>query len=280
LKPQPMSRRGVIRAVSLLTPAVLIAVAMWSAGVRLGDRPPSSSERDAPEPLERVGGQQGRLSNEAIEAAEPIQPAASPEQSFALFATVPGRNSGEGSATLGTAAGNAKTYAAGALLANRMRLVEIHPQFVVLERSGERQRLYLQSTAQAQAGTDAAAARELTLSSDTQQAQMLQPLRDALSEVVRAMALYEQDQLAGLELRAGARQQVFAQLGLEEGDVLVEIDGAPVTDVQAATQQLRSVMDGAALPVRIRRGGSFTTMTLDGAVAMSSAAAIVSSPAR
>jgi len=54
----------------------------------------------------------------------------------------PGRNSGEGTAALGVNALSPQVYAAGALLANGARIVEIHGDHIVLERDGEQARLY------------------------------------------------------------------------------------------------------------------------------------------
>ena len=266
-------RRRVISVLSLLVPASLIGLGMWSAGVNPGqsalpDDDAVATRALSNEPQPRQSGQPSAVPTKAAEVTE---------QSIALFATAPGRNRGEGSAILGNSADSAKMYSAGAMLANRMRIVEIHPAFVVLERNGRQQRLHLQGAGPAGA-TTAVAAAEIAPLASVEPRPAPQPLRDTLSEVVRSMPLYADDELVGLELHAGVHEQAFTQLGLQEGDVLVEIDDAPMKEARAATQQLRSIIQGAALTVSIRRGGSLMTLTLDGAAVAAFAGEKLSPP--
>jgi S1-C subfamily serine protease len=65
---------------------------------------------------------------------------------------------------------------------------------------------------------------------------------------------------------ANARSSVFAALGLEEGDRITAIDGLAVEDAAAAIASLRRLTEGAALTVRVERGGSAITLALDGAI--------------
>jgi S1-C subfamily serine protease len=69
-----------------------------------------------------------------------------------------------------------------------------------------------------------------------------------------------------LEVYANARSVVFAALGLEPGDRITVIDDVPVTDATAAIASLRRLTEGAALTVRVERGGGVATLALDGGI--------------
>jgi hypothetical protein len=64
-------------------------------------------------------------------------------QRLILTGTVLGRNFKEGYAMLGVARENPQTYTAGALVANGAHLLEIHSNYVVLQRGERVARLYL-----------------------------------------------------------------------------------------------------------------------------------------
>ncbi|MGH8265383.1 MAG: SctD/MshK family protein, partial [Steroidobacteraceae bacterium] len=55
-----------------------------------------------------------------------------------------GRNAGEGYVDLGVNRTSPQTYRAGAILANGARIEEIHSDYLVLERDGQRARVYLE----------------------------------------------------------------------------------------------------------------------------------------
>ena len=71
-----------------------------------------------------------------------------------------------------------------------------------------------------------------------------------------------------LEVYANTRSAVFAALGLEPGDRIIAIDGVAVTNAAEAIAQLRRLSAGAALTVRVERGGSHSTLALDGAIVL------------
>jgi hypothetical protein len=181
-----------------------------------------------------------------------------------LTATRPGRNTREGYADLGVDARSPQTYRAGARLANGARLEEILADHVVLERDGVRTRLYVQGREPAGASPPLAALvsvggapARVTAGADS---------TDPLTDEIRIAPIFEGDAVHALEVYANARSVVFAALGLEPGDRITVIDDVPVTDATAAIASLRRLTEGAALTVRVERGGGVATLALDGGI--------------
>jgi len=53
-------------------------------------------------------------------------------------------------------------------------------------------------------------------------------------------------------------------LGLQQGDRITAIDGAPVRDQARAMAELRRLTEGAALLVNVERGAGTAVLALDG----------------
>jgi general secretion pathway protein C len=156
-----------------------------------------------------------------------------------------------------------QTYAAGALLANGARLTEIYDHYVMLERDGHSARLYLQGEAQpanqAQVG--------LTTVGGTPpapDAQVTSP--DALTRYVRPSPVFVGNRLHGYALYSGQQPAYFERLGLQPGDVLTSINGAPVSSADEALSALETLTEGAALAVVVERQGVSQNLSLDGSV--------------
>ena len=188
-----------------------------------------------------------------------------------LTATRLGRNSQEGYADIGVNVLSPQTYGAGAVLANGARLTEIYTDSVVLERNGERLRLYVDGIAPAVG--DASLLSPLTSVGGPS---LVLPAsansRDPLTEVVRIAPVFSGNQVRALELYPNAQSaKVFQRLGLEPGDRIIAIDGAAVKDAGEAIAEFRSVTTGAALNVTIERGGARQNLSIDGSIFQTSA---------
>jgi hypothetical protein len=185
-----------------------------------------------------------------------------------LLATSPGQNFHEGTARVGTSAKDSVTYAAGALLLNGALLSEIYSDHVMLERDGRTVPLYVVGSA---AGTSTsrdeilAVARQ-SVPSAPQPA--IEPARStpAITDYIRPNPVYEEGRLKGFELYAGVNSAAFSQLGLAAGDVVVAVDGVPVTDPSRVIDSFQQVMAGSALTITVDRHGKMQEVSLDGAV--------------
>jgi hypothetical protein len=151
-----------------------------------------------------------------------------------LIATSPGPSPRQGMARIGTDLRAPQTYAAGAILLNGAKLAEIHHRFVVLEREGEKFRLSI--------GGDAGPGSEqsgLALVGGEQPATPRPQLAvDRLSEIIRLSPVYENDFLVGMQIYPGRRSDVFSNLGLKSGDLVVAIEGSPIADAAGMSQSL------------------------------------------
>ena len=181
-----------------------------------------------------------------------------------LVGTIPGRNSGEGSAMLGTDARNAQTYLAHALLENGARLTEIYRDRVILERNGERATLYLMGATGA--GTNSTAKSLLTVGGESSKLPVAPHYSvDPVTDYIRAVPYYRDDVVAGFRVFPGARSGPFNQWGLKSGDVVTSVDGSPLMDADQTTQLLSALAEGASLSARVLRGSETVTVALNGA---------------
>lgn len=184
-------------------------------------------------------------------------------QALVLVSTQLGRNSREGIAQLGVDASSPQTYAAGAILANGARLTEIYPDHVMLERDGQAVRLNLMGTG---APTVVKAGSLTTVGGVTEPQVAPKSSVEPLTAFLVPSPVYEGEVLKGYQVNPGEDIGVFAALGLEAGDVIVAINGLPVTTSETALAELRTLGEGSALTAEIRRAGVQKRIALDGAV--------------
>lgn len=181
-----------------------------------------------------------------------------------LKGTRPGRNAREGHADLGVNPASPQTYRAGAILANGARIEEIYSDHVVLERNGQRARLYVDGHAPADSPTFD---RALTMVGGTDRpAPAIANSTDELTDYIRVAPVYQGDAIHALELYSTQGSNVFAKLGLEPGDRITSIDGEVVTDSSAAIASLRRLTQGEALQVTVERGGRLQMISLNGLI--------------
>jgi len=179
-----------------------------------------------------------------------------------LAATLLGRNSREGYADIGTAAVSPQRYRAGALLANGARVAEIHADHVVLTRDGQEAQLAVQGHGPADLRTEPSSL--LTVGGARRSTPAIPDSQDALTDRIRIAPVFESDALHALEVYAGAQSEAFGRLGLQQGDRITAIDGAPVRDQARAMAELRRLTEGAALLVTVERGAGTEVLALDG----------------
>jgi hypothetical protein len=226
-------------------------------------------------------------------------------QVLVLVDTRPGANSMQGTAALGTDPRNPQVYVAGALLANGARLTEIYDNRVVLERDGQRvtihkigaavfTRISSQGTGSATSALPAAdrdkfvngAAELANIGSTTRPtrhdaAGAALPTNSAPSPIwtaLRAQPKYVGDAIAGFELAPGEQSGLYSQAGLQAGDLLVAIDGAPALDPISIDSFLDSLHSGAAHKVTVVRSGVRHELAVDGAALVRTSPPLSSAP--
>jgi type II secretion system protein C len=255
-------RRLRLRVVSVLGAAALISVAMWSAGV------PNASwfawMLDSQDPAVALSTQQSVQPTKGT-----VQIAATDRANrLRLLSTTPGRNSSEGAAQIASGTSEPLTYAAGALLENGASLTEVHADHVILVRGAQKTALYVEGVA-AQANqkrvipvNDALLAVEDTPSPIIASKVTAPP---TFTEVVRAAPRFENDAIVGFDVYPGTSAGQFSRLGLQSGDLLVAVDGAPLGDTEALNTALKNIAEGRSVVATVRRGDEHVELALDGA---------------
>jgi hypothetical protein len=275
-----MDRRGkiVVRILSFVGVGALVVLALWSAGL-----PPNAWFRAAQDWM-------ARLRSEPVQqSVSVLPPTATPDATTSatssagpaaqdgtdssashvplplfLLSTSPGRNLREGTAQIGTSTTNPQTYSAGALLANGAILAEIHSDFVILKRGERTARLaifQLASNAPVKANND------LLSVGGRQESQPLRATnREVLTDYLRPSPLYDGETLRGYQVYPGQKLGVFAQMGLQAGDVITAINDTPFVDPEQALQMFRQLTDGVAVIATIERNKKTERITLDGAL--------------
>lgn len=264
-----------VRASSFLGAMALVVGALWGAGL-----PPSQwwaktkslfADVDQQTSTSDLLLSRGRHETpKTVENSPPIagsklplgtQSSISPTpQPLHLVSTTPGRSASEGTARIGANPESPQTYAAGAILVNGSRLVEIFDDRVVLARGDSRYTLFM-------SGREQAGRHELALVGGQTMEVPAKPnmYKDRVTDIIRSMPYYEDELLVGVQLFPGRDAVSFAQLGLQASDVVVSIDGASISDHGNFLGHLRKVTDGGTINVTLRRGSQTMSLALDGA---------------
>lgn len=271
-----MDRRRIrtLRVLSVAGMTALVLAALWSAGLpallwsalQSAQRQETQAEQTVSS-TPTVSAPPATVLPSDPTAAGGASSLARQPQPLLLVATSPGKNKHEGTASIGTNVKAPQTYVAGAVLVNGARLTEIHADHVVLERGGERLQVFL-------SGRSIGAA-QLGMAGGLQQAPRREAIvlaEDHLTDVIRSMPHYDGEQLTGLQVFPGQHASAFAQLGLRAGDIVTAIDGSPIAEQAAATDMLRTLTEGAAVTVSVRRGSEHKLLSLDGSVVVKAVA--------
>lgn len=174
--------------------------------------------------------------------------------------------------------GKEATYAVGdALEGTRAKLHQVLEDRVLLEQSGRYETLMLDGVeftriAQANAGlgrTDSpdvdASQEPITIAQPVAtgfnnpdlQAQrdeiMAEPMK--FFDYIRVQPEQRDGQLFGYRLMPAKDPAMFQQLGLQQGDIAVEINGIPLNDMQQAMRVINEIRDATEASIKIERDG-------------------------
>ena len=165
--------------------------------------------------------------------------------------------------------GKEEQYAVGEQLPGNAELSEIHPDRVILKRNGRFETLRLprdkQSTNTVASRTvmarpKAASPRE-RLNSARQQLQQGSP---NLSNLVRATPKRGEDgKTIGYTLSPGRDPDLFAQVGLQEGDVAIQINDIKLDNPTNSARALKSIQSGESVSVTVMRNDQEEVLSLE-----------------
>ena len=172
-----------------------------------------------------------------------------------LFGTREDRFAGGGSAVLGPADGEQKSYMVGEEVAPGVRLGAVFFDHVVLDLGGGReQKLFLE-----QAG---AAAVEAAASGDTPGTPG-QPSAAMLQQAVRFVPRVQSGRVTGVTISPGSNAAMYASAGFRPGDVVVAVNGARITSQTDVDQLQSSIVPGARLSLMVERGAETVPIALN-----------------
>jgi general secretion pathway protein C len=179
-----------------------------------------------------------------------------------------------GSATISSGGGRQKTYHTGDTIENASgaKLQFVFADRVVLDRGGRPEALFFPSIEEALSSTSRSNSR---IAATPQRAQpvtgadpatLLGAMTSAasiLTQNVQIIARTESGQTIGYSLQPRGDSQIFSQLGLEPGDVLTEVNGIRLDNINNTMQILQALGEAPQASVTIRRNGVNQAMVLD-----------------
>lgn len=189
---------------------------------------------------------------------------------------------GESFAQISTSNRAAERYVIGDLIkdVSNVRLVEIHTHEVLLNVNGRTEKLTFCAPTAANracqqssvgARTVAAPATQATptlnvpaprQASPDEPRQIIQSNAQRLSNIVRP-TLVNEDGITGFKVTAGGDRETFEALGFRDNDVVLNVNGAPLSNPQDAMKLFDTLADTNTATVTVLRDGTQHTITLD-----------------
>ena len=164
--------------------------------------------------------------------------------------------------------GRDQIYRVGQQVPGGARLHAVQSEQVVLNRGGTLESLRLPREFAAAAGGQTSSARPAGVIRPTQA--QSSSVRDVISdnaaqitEIIRVQPYMEGGSMRGYRVYPGRNRQQFTALGLQPGDLVVEINGQPMNDPSRGMQIFAELGDTNSVSITVEREGVSETMMLD-----------------
>jgi general secretion pathway protein C len=281
MRGQPMQR--VIWVINLL---LVVWIASQLATLTWGLLTPAG----APEPAAVTGGElparpdpglqlvrklpEWHLMGEVSQQAAPVKPAApveAPETRLKLVlrGALASDDKQHARAIIADPRGKEDQYEIGDTLPGNAELSEVYPDRVILLRNGRYETLRLPKDKKP--GANTVVSRSIGTQSAASPAQRLQTVRQQLRTSPRS--LYglvratphkgEGGNIDGYTVAPGRDPALFEQVGLREGDVVVQVNDIKLDNPANSARALKSVQSGESVSVTVLRGGAEQVLTLN-----------------
>ncbi len=163
--------------------------------------------------------------------------------------------------------GKEEQYAIGDVVPGNAELSEVYPDRVILKRGGRYETLRLPTDGQS-GGNISPLARVQTPATP---AERLRTVREDIRSSPRSLydlarttqELDDAGNIIGYSVEPGRNAALFEEVGLESGDVIVEVNGLALNEPANGAKALKSLTSGEAVTVRLLRGGQEHTLTLE-----------------
>lgn len=165
--------------------------------------------------------------------------------------------------------GKEEQYAIGDKLPGNVELSEVYPDRVILLRNGRYETLRLPK--EDKPGRNTVSARANTRKSASSPSERLQNVRQQLRQspkslygLVRATPHKGEDgSIVGYAMAPGRDPALFEQVGLQEGDVVVQVNDIKLDSPANSARALKSAQSGESVSVTVLRDGAEQVLTLN-----------------
>jgi general secretion pathway protein C len=145
-------------------------------------------------------------------------------------------------------------------------LHEVYPDRVILNRAGILETLRLPRVSESQGMSMPSlpqSAAPDTMDSGMAVQQMMQGDPSSFTDILRPQPYMPNGELKGYRVYPGRDRRRFAALGLRPGDLITDINGQALNNLQGGMEVFRSLGSAPQIAVTIERNGSPMTLTLD-----------------
>lgn len=184
-------------------------------------------------------------------------------------------NKQDARAIIADSSGKEDQYAIGDTVPGNAELSEVYADRVILKRSGRYETLRLPVDGGTGGGNSSAAPRAMALQGSNASGTPAERLRQVREQIrsspnslygmIRAAPKEDADgKLTGYVVTPGQDAKLFAQVGLQNGDVVTEVNNLSLADPNNATKALKSLQSGEQVTVKLLRNGVEQTLTIEG----------------
>jgi general secretion pathway protein C len=178
-------------------------------------------------------------------------------------------NKQDARAIIADSGGKEEQYAIGDNVPGNAELSEVYPDRVILRRSGRYETLRLPTDNPT--GGSASLRSQPALNPGLPPAARLQQIRNQLRNSPRSLygmlrATPKQDatgKTIGYVVSPGKDPQLFTDVGLQDGDLVTEVNNLSLSDPANGAKALESLQNGETVTVKVLRNGTEQMLTLD-----------------
>lgn len=157
--------------------------------------------------------------------------------------------------------GREEIYGIGDKLPGGVTIREIHPEHIILERMGQLETLRLPRDSSLGKFTNSAPVAGSTKSNTS--AEALKNIRKNIMKNPTSFAEYalpvivkENGKQIGYRLQPQKKGDLLAEIGLEPSDVIISVNGVPLSDPKNAIRALRTLATATEVNVIVKRNGA------------------------
>ncbi|MBA2466923.1 MAG: PDZ domain-containing protein [Sphingomonas sp.] len=177
-----------------------------------------------------------------------------------LFGVRENRGSGDGAAIIGAPDGQQGSYAVGEEVTPGVTLFAVFFDYVVLDRAGRKEKLFLDQSRPTEAVTVGAVSPSPAAAPGGASGQPL--TAEAARQAFSLSARQQNGRVTGVLVAPGADQRLYAAAGFQPGDVIVAVNGARIASQTDLVQLQAGLVPGARLSLTVERGAQAVPISL------------------